>query len=144
MYDYDYFRFEDDPIYDEIDYEGATYDDMPEILDPANQFYCPYIQFYAFHPPMYMPNMSRQQPHHRLPPGPPPAHTPSKKNASTTKSSLKPCLFKYTHIWPKRGNPFWAWITYVERNTISGYRWYRNRWAYFGMNIKQIDNFICQ
>lgn len=142
MYDYSPFRFEDDPMYDESNYEeDTTYNDIPENMSSIDQFHCPYIEFFAFHPPMYMPRQQLQQ---RLPPGPPPAHTPSKKNAtSTTKSSLRPCLFKYTHIWPKRGDPFWAWITHVDRNSISGYRWYRNRWAYFGMNTRQIDRFIC-
>lgn len=147
MYDYNYFRSED-AKYEEANYDDINYDNIPEDMEPFNEFYCPYLQFYAAHPPMFM---SRQQ--HQLPPGPPPSHTPKKAPGGpglhgvqpqmVSPTSLRPCLFKYTYIWPKRGNGFWAWLTYVERRTVSGYRWYRNRWAYFGMDTRQIDSFMC-
>ncbi|MCI1945543.1 hypothetical protein [Clostridium luticellarii] len=135
MYDYNCFRFEDE------------YDDIIDDIEPSEEFYCPYCQFCA--PPYPMP-MTRQQ--NKLPPGPPPVNTPS-KGKSNLKSgpqlkavdpgSLRPCIFKYVYIWPKRGNPFWAWITNVGRRSFSGYRWYRGRWAYFGMDLNQIQSFIC-
>ncbi|MBV4418526.1 hypothetical protein KM800_04190 [Clostridium tyrobutyricum] len=87
------------------------------------------------------------------PPGPPPSKAPAKRPPkqgghgqqakSIDGSSLRPCRFKYVYIWPKRGPGFWAWLINVGRNSISGYRWYRGRWAYFGMDLKQIDSFLC-
>ncbi|MHC6178464.1 hypothetical protein ACYUJ6_01120 [Clostridium sp. JNZ X4-2] len=134
MYDYNCFRFEDE------------YDN--EMDDKSfHQFYCPYCQFCVSQYPM---QMTRQQ--NKLPPGPPPSNVPSKEKSNlksgpqpkaVDSGSLRPCVFKYVYIWPKRGNPFWAWITTVGKRSVSGYRWYRGRWAYFGMDLNQIESFIC-
>jgi hypothetical protein len=31
----------------------------------------------------------------------------------------------------------------VGRNSIAGYRWRRNRWVYFGIDLNQIQSFQC-
>ena len=128
MYNYNSFRFENE-------------------MEPFEELYCPYCQFCTF---LYPAQMTRQQ--NKLPPGPPPISAPAKQKSNLKSgpqlkavdpSSLRPCTFKYVYIWPKRGNPFWAWIINVGRRSVSGYRWYRGRWAYFGMDLKQIESFIC-
>ncbi|OBR92874.1 MULTISPECIES: hypothetical protein [Clostridium] len=138
MYDYDYFRFDDD----------AREDDEPEELDYLDDdFVCPYLQFSSNHTPMCM---SRQR--DNFPPGPPPANVPQAPQnlapGSSTKfvdpGSIRRCLFKFVYIWPNRGNGFWAWLTHVGRRSISGYRWHRNRWVYFGMDLRQIRSFMCR
>lgn len=103
-----------------------------------------------------------------MPPGPPPSHTPEKRPPRpggggpgghggpgpghggsgqqpkfVESSSLRPCRFKFVYIWPRRGAGFWAWLINVGRRSISGYRWSRGRWAYFGMDLREIDSFIC-
>lgn len=136
MYYYDYFR--------------SQYND--ELGEPESlpEFYCPYLQFLTAQQTCPM-CMSRQQ-GNSSPPGPPPTFTPSKesnqlKSGGQVKAvdpgSIKHCLFKYVYIWPKRGNGFWAWLTHVGRKSISGFRWYRGRWAYFGLDLNQIDSFLC-
>lgn len=86
------------------------------------------------------------------PPGRPPAVTPNKMHAhkktavgpmAVEPRTLRPCRFRFTFIWPERGRGFWAWITFVGRRSISGYRWNGYRWVYFGMDVRQIDSFIC-
>ena len=57
--------------------------------------------------------------------------------------SLRPCLFRFVYIWPRRGRPFWAWLTFVGRKSASGFRWDGRRWVYFGIDLRQIDSFTC-
>ncbi len=57
--------------------------------------------------------------------------------------AIRPCKFKYIYIWSGSGQSFWAWLNYVGRRSASGFRWYQNRWVYFGIDLRQIDSFIC-
>jgi hypothetical protein len=57
--------------------------------------------------------------------------------------AIRPCLFKYVYIWTRRKSPYWAWLTYVGRRSVAGYRWNGKRWIYFGTDLKRIDSFIC-
>ena len=84
------------------------------------------------------------------PSGPPPPFTPSKsegKNGINVKAvdpgSIKFCRYNYTYIWLNNGTSFWAYIIYVGRRSIAGFRWVRRRWDYFGVDLRQIDSFIC-
>ncbi|KOA92878.1 hypothetical protein [Clostridium botulinum] len=84
------------------------------------------------------------------PMGPPPSFTPSKvetKGGVNVKAvdpgSIKFCKYKYTYLWLTNGNSFWSYITYVGKKSISGFRWIRYRWVYFGIDLRQIDSFIC-
>jgi len=137
MYDYDYFRFEDETRDDDDSEELDYFDD---------EFMCPYLQFSSDHLPICM---SRQR--DNFPPGPPPSNIPqapvSPQYAPGVQfvdpGSIRRCLFKFVYIWPNRGNGFWAWLTNVGRRSISGYRWHRNRWVYFGMDLRQIRSFMC-
>ncbi|MDP4090993.1 MAG: hypothetical protein Q8930_17225 [Bacillota bacterium] len=88
---------------------------------------------------------------HGMPPGPPPGHTPAETQAhqfgaapfAIDQGAIRPCMFRYVYIWPRRGPGFWAWITFVGRRSIAGYRWERNNWRYFGMDLRQIRSFQC-
>jgi hypothetical protein len=57
--------------------------------------------------------------------------------------SIRPCLFKYTYIWQNNGRSYWAYLTSVDRYSVSGWRWMFYRWVYFGIDIRRIDTFIC-
>lgn len=81
---------------------------------------------------------------------PPPSFTPSKpKNSndinikSVDPGSIKFCKRKFTYLWLNNGNSFWAYITYVGKKSISGFRWFRYRWVYFGIDLRKIDGFTC-
>lgn len=54
-----------------------------------------------------------------------------------------PCLYKFTYIWTSNGRGFWAYITYVGRRSLSGWRFMRGRWQYFGMDLRNVDEFYC-
>lgn len=54
-----------------------------------------------------------------------------------------PCLYRFTYIWPENGRGFWAFITYVGRRSVAGWRFMRGRWRYFGMDLRNIDEFYC-
>lgn len=57
--------------------------------------------------------------------------------------SIRPCLCRYTYIWEIDGDSYWAFITDVGYYSISGCRWTGNEWVYFGVDLRQIDSFVC-
>ncbi|SHE40003.1 hypothetical protein [Clostridium fallax] len=90
------------------------------------------------------------------PAGPPPFSTPSKNNQKVQKlnlsspsqqkissNSLRPCLYRFTYIWQRNGFSYWAFLTSIDRRSISGWRWIGFRWVYFGVDLRRIDSFIC-
>ena len=93
--------------------------------------------------------------------GPPPQFTPS-KNSPGVKSLTSPqkggqginpkavspgsisfCLFKFTYIWERGNRNYWTYLLNVDRRSISGFRWFRGRWVFFGLDLNRIDSFIC-
>lgn len=87
---------------------------------------------------------------------PPPNFTPSKAQAQSLGApgggvstyavdagSLRPCRFRFVYLWLRNGNAFWAYLTFVGRNSISGFRWTGRRWVYFGIDTRRIDFFVC-
>lgn len=83
-----------------------------------------------------------------IPKGPPPMHEPMKKHTGpSTKAvdqgAIKGCKYRYVYIWPRRGRGFWAYLTYVGRTSVAGFRWNGRRWTYFGMDLRQIESFQC-
>lgn len=106
----------------------------------------------SYGPPSGGPPGSMQESQSGAPSGPPPSATPSKNQAQVKSytgvkavepGTLKPCRYTYVYIWPRRGSGFWAWLTYVGRRSASGYRWNGYRWYYFGIDLNNIDSFIC-
>lgn len=89
------------------------------------------------------------------PSSPPPSFAPQQSQAQTysqgfgatplavSPGSLRPCLYRFVYIWPRRGRGFWAWLTRVDRRSASGWRWNGRRWVYFGIDLRQIESFQC-
>ena len=57
--------------------------------------------------------------------------------------AIRPCTFRFVYIWPKRGQGFWAYLTFVGNRSASGFRWTRGQWRYFGIDLRRIDSFQC-
>ncbi|MGY0373428.1 hypothetical protein [Clostridium sp. JNZ J1-5] len=101
-------------------------------------------------PPSGAPGGGAGGPSGRPPMGPPPSFTPSKAQTkaqpgvkAVDPGSIRRCMFRYVYIWLDNGRSFWAWVTYVGRRSLSGYRWMGYRWVYFGIDLRRIDSFIC-
>jgi hypothetical protein len=41
------------------------------------------------------------------------------------------------------GEQFWAWLVYVGRRSAAGWRWTGYRWIYFGVDLRNIESFVC-
>lgn len=92
-----------------------------------------------------------------VPKSPPPNYAPNKNDTEVQKvglngsvnskavsaNSIRFCLYKYTYIWENNGKSYWAFLLNINRNTISGFRWFRRNWVYFGLDLKRIDSFVC-
>lgn len=91
--------------------------------------------------------------HGGMPSGPPPGFNPPKPQEPHIHDGIGPkaidpgaimrCRFRFTFIWLRNGNSFWAYITHVGRTSIAGYRWTGRRWIYFGMDLRRIESFTC-
>lgn len=81
----------------------------------------------------------------------PPSFTPSQSQAqqfgatplAVDPGAIRPCIYRFVYIWPRRGRGFWAWLVFVGPRSVSGFRWYRNNWRYFGMDLRNISSFQC-
>jgi hypothetical protein len=90
-------------------------------------------------------------PYRQMPPSAPPNFTPSQPQSQQISTNplvinpgaIRPCLHRFVYIWPRRGNGFWTWITFVGLRSISGFRWTGNTWRYFRMNLRDIRSFLC-
>lgn len=79
------------------------------------------------------------------PTSPPPNFTPQQSQFQTfaiDPGAIRGCLFRFTYIWLRR-DAFWFFPVFVGRNSVAGYRWQRNRWVYFGIDLEQIQSFQC-
>lgn len=54
-----------------------------------------------------------------------------------------PCRNQFVYIWTTGGNSFWAYITFVGPRSVGGFRFRGNRFQYFGMDLRNIDEFYC-
>lgn len=91
------------------------------------------------------------------PTSPPPGFTPSQSQAYSLSGggggqygvyavdpiTLRYCLYRYVYIWPSWGPGFWAWLIFVGRRSVAGFRWTGRRWVYFGLDTRQINSFYC-
>ena len=57
--------------------------------------------------------------------------------------SVRHCLGRCTYIWEKDGDSYWAYITDVDYNSVSGCRCMDENWVNFDIDIRRIDTFIC-
>jgi hypothetical protein len=107
---------------------------------------CPYRQLVPFSPFPQGPQGPQSGP-----PIVPPNFTPSQSQAqqfgatpmAIDSGAIRPCIHRLVYIWPRRGRGFWAWLTFVGRRSVSGFRWNRNTWRYFGMDLRNINSFQC-
>ncbi|MFD2044195.1 hypothetical protein ACFSTA_09895 [Ornithinibacillus salinisoli] len=80
------------------------------------------------------------------PTSPPPGFQPQQPQYQTyavDPGAIQGCLYRFTYVWLERGSSFWFYPTYVGRRSISGFRWQRNRWVYFGIDLDRIESFQC-
>ncbi|SHJ76719.1 hypothetical protein [Paramaledivibacter caminithermalis] len=79
------------------------------------------------------------------PPGRPPSFTPQQSPTvmAVDPGSIRRCRFRFTYLWLKNRREFWAYLTFVGRRSVAGYRWIGFRWVYFGTDLKNIESFIC-
>lgn len=76
---------------------------------------------------------------------PPPPFTPTQSQLQTKAidpGSIHGCLYRFTYIWLDRDS-FWFYPIFVGRNSVSGFRWSRFRWVYFGIDLNRIQSFQC-
>lgn len=79
------------------------------------------------------------------PNSPPPSFTPTQSQVQTKSidpGGIRGCLFRNTYVW-LRNDSFWFYPTFVGRQSIAGWRWRRNRWVYFGIDLDRIQSFQC-
>ena len=100
------------------------------------------------HTPPFGPPPAGQQHHDEAPTAPPPSFVPQLTSVSTTAidaPSMRRCLYQNTYVWLMNGRSFWFYPTYVGRTSVAGYRWSpsRRRWAYFGIDAREIRSFQC-
>ncbi|MBB3111664.1 hypothetical protein FHS18_003732 [Paenibacillus phyllosphaerae] len=97
----------------------------------------------------FMPPQGPQGPQ-QPPTAPPPQMTPPQPMSQQGVSSfavdpggIRGCLFRNTYIWPRFGNGFWFYPTFVGRTSVAGYRWNGRFWAYSGISLRSIESFTC-
>ena len=88
----------------------------------------------------------------------PPNYIPSKNSAgvqsfstgdggiqttAVSSNSIRFCLYKYTYIWQRNGRSYWTFLLNVDRRSVSGFRWTGRQWVYFGIDLRQVDAFVC-
>ncbi|MDR3595732.1 hypothetical protein [Clostridium sp.] len=166
MYNENNFTFEDDIEFEKFEFSSFPY----ESLERQKQPFTPPKPGGNFPPPIsnFPSNPSGNQPNFNYPGGtfnppgmpksPPPNYTPQKNatgvqtlNAASggaetkavSSNSIRFCLYKYTYIWETNGRSYWTFLLNVDKRTASGFRWYRNTWVYWGVDLRRIDSFIC-
>lgn len=88
------------------------------------------------------------------PPGSPPSFAPPNKIPEKPGSEklgmfkidaggIRPCKHRMTYLWLKNGSSFWVYLTFVGATSVSGWRWDRRRWRFFGISTNQIESFVC-
>ncbi|OPZ94985.1 MAG: hypothetical protein BWY74_00109 [Firmicutes bacterium ADurb.Bin419] len=83
------------------------------------------------------------------PSGPPPAFTPQQSQSqgvgvfAVDPGAIRPCTFRYVFIWLNTGERFWAWLVFVGPRSAAGWRWTGFRWIYFGVDLRNIESFVC-
>lgn len=84
------------------------------------------------------------------PTGGPPNYIPPRPGGSgdfsvtaVNPGAIYACRFRYIYIWQTNGSSYWAYLTFVGRNSIAGYRWIGFSWVYFGLDLRFVDQFTC-
>ncbi|NLM42696.1 MAG: transporter [Clostridiales bacterium] len=143
-------------MYKEYDDEFDRFEE--ELEDNMDEFVCPLMRqgpFNQFVPPFGSgfqgppTGAPFQGPASGPPSGPPPSFVPQQAEPSgvgvlaVDPGSIRRCTFRFVFIWPERGRGFWAFLVFVGRRSVSGWRWNGRRWVYFGMDLRRIRSFEC-
>ena len=108
---------------------------------PTDFFGGPFQQ--PFGPPFGPPQTAPSGP----PLGPPPAYEPQATEIigiqAVDPGAIRRCLYRYTYIRLTNRRRFWAWLVFVGRRSVAGWRWTGYRWVYFGVDLRQIASFEC-
>ncbi|TRM11253.1 hypothetical protein FH966_05750 [Lentibacillus cibarius] len=86
------------------------------------------------------------------PSSPPPSFTPQQPKMqqgpggisayAVDPGAIRGCLFQFTYIW-LRWDAFWFFPIFIGPRSIAGFRWRRNRWVYYGIDLDNIQSFQC-
>jgi len=92
----------------------------------------------------------------QAPSGPPPSFIPSTAQAQSLVApgagvgvfavdpgAIAPCRFRFVYLWLRNGQQFWAFLVFVGRRSVSGWRWTGRRWVFFGVDLDEIQFFSC-
>lgn len=80
---------------------------------------------------------------------PPPSFTPPQPEGPergllfVDPGAIRPCVFRFSYIWLRNGQSFWAYLIFVGRNSVAGWRFRNGRWVYFGVDLREIVSFSC-
>jgi hypothetical protein len=81
--------------------------------------------------------------------GRPPQFIPSQAAAQQTAGvlavdpgAIRPCRFRFVYLWLDTGQQFWAWLVFVGRRSVSGWRWTGFNWVFFGLDLDRISSFV--
>jgi hypothetical protein len=90
----------------------------------------------------------QSQPPGRRPPGFVPARPrrPQQGQIGTLAvdpGAVRPCAFRFVYLWLENGQQFWAYLVFVGRTSVAGWRWTGFNWVYFGIDTRNIDSFVC-
>jgi hypothetical protein len=55
----------------------------------------------------------------------------------------EPCLYRISYVRLTSGDNFWYYPTSIERDLVSGYRWYGVYWRYFQFNRIYLASMNC-
>jgi len=139
------------------------YDDEKDRLDLEEE-YCEGCPFYRQGPPLFGPIFPQFPPlmgepdfepglgfrqQEGPPSGPPPSVTPQLMAQpgigalAVDPGTIRRCRFRFVYLHLRNGREFWAWLTFVGRRSVGGWRWTGRRWVYFGLDLRQIVSFYC-
>lgn len=79
------------------------------------------------------------------PSAPPPSFVPQQAPGvfAVDPGAIRPCRFRFVYIWLNTGEQFWAWLVFVGPRSAAGWRWTGFRWIYFGIDLRNIQSFVC-
>ena len=83
------------------------------------------------------------------PSGPPPSMTPTLIQTqgigiqAIDPGAIRRCRNRFVYLQLSNGREFWAWLSFVGRRSVAGWRWTGFRWVYFGVDLRRIDSFYC-
>lgn len=114
---------------------------------PCMLQFCPYACPFSNYYRQEIGGFERQQ--QGPPKTPPPSFTPQPSEAADVSlmavdpGAIAPCVNRFSYIWLKNNQSFWAYLIYVGKTSASGWRYRRGRWEYFGVDLKEIKSFTC-